>query len=256
MSLSCSKIIQSKDVSIKGKVTLKNNIISKVKIEEQKNIENELTKKEEELRIKIAQAESKYSEILSKANEESLSIIDEAKIKALEIEKKAYEQGHSQGIKNGYEDGYKEAYEDNIEKAKIDSKEIISNANKVLDEAKRYVVEYMKENKGRILSLSVSIAEQVLREKFKDTSSMNKIIDSVIEEYELKDKFIIKVNSIYKKSLENQIIKLKENYKINSDVFVLADEFIEEGNAIIETSKGRLIIGVDSVLNEIKEELL
>lgn len=258
MNSSCreSKIIRSADVSFKGKITLKNNIPSKVKLEEHKSLDEELIKKEEELRLKILEAESKYKEILLKADEENLSIIEESKNKASEIEKKAYEEGYSQGIKNGYEDGYKEAYEDNIEKAKIDSNEIIKNADNILEEAKNYVVEYMKDNKERILSLSVSIAEQVLREKFTDKSSMDKIMISAIEEYELKDNFIIKANSIYKGSLQKQIIELKENYKINSDVFVLGDESVEEGNAIIETSKGRLIIGVDSVLKEIKEELL
>ncbi|WP_042275358.1 FliH/SctL family protein [[Clostridium] dakarense] len=258
MNLSCkeSKIIRSADVSLKGKITLKNNIISKVKIEEQKSLEEELTKKEEELKNRILEAENQYKEILSKANEESLSIIEESKNKASEIEKKAYDQGYNQGTKNGYEDGYKEAYEDNIEKAKIDAENILRNADNVLEEAKDYAIEYLKENKNHILSLSVSIAEQVLREKFTEVSSMDNMILNVIEEYELKENFIIKTNSIYKESLQKQVLELKESYKINSDVFVLGDESVEQGNAILETSKGKLIIGVDSVLKEIKEELL
>lgn len=251
-----SKIISSEDVSVRGKITLQNNIISKVKIEEQKNLEEELAKKEEELKNKILEAENKYKEIISKANEESLNIIEESKNKVSEIEKNAYEQGYSQGSKNGYEDGYKEAYEENVEKAKTDAESILNNANNVLEEAKNYVVEYLKANKNQILGLSVSIAEQVLREKFTETSFMDNMILNVIEEYELKENFIIKTNSIYKESLQKQILELKESYKINGDVFVLSDESVEQGNAIIETSKGKLIIGVDSVLKEIKEELL
>ncbi|MBO3445069.1 hypothetical protein [Clostridium sp. CCUG 7971] len=256
LSFKESKIIRSSDVSVKGKIILHNNIISKVKIEEQKNIEEELTKKDEELKSKILEAENKYKEMLSKANEESLNIIEESKNKASEIEKNAYEQGYNQGSKNGYEDGYKEAYEDNVEKAKTDAENILKNANNVLEEAKNYVIEYLKENKKQILELSVSIAEQVLREKFTETSFMDNMILNVIEEYELKENFIIKTNSIYKESLQKQILELKESYKINGEIFVLGDESVEQGNAIIETSKGKLIIGVDSVLKEIKEELL
>ncbi|MGX4600745.1 FliH/SctL family protein [Faecalimicrobium sp. JNUCC 81] len=251
-----SKIISSEDINVRGKITLQNNIISKVKIEEQKNLEEELVKKEEELKNKILEAENKYKEMISKANEESLNIIEESKNKVSEIEKNAYEQGYSQGSKNGYEDGYKEAYEENVEKAKTDAESILNNANNVLEEAKNYVVEYLKANKNQILGLSVSIAEQVLREKFTETSFMDNMILNVIEEYELKENFIIKTNSIYKESLQKQILELKESYKINGDVFVLSDESVEQGNAIIETSKGKLIIGVDSVLKEIKEELL
>ena len=85
---------------------------------------------------------------------------------------------------------------------------------------------------------------------------MNNLITNVIEEYELKENFVIKVNPLYKESLDKQILELKENYKLNGDVFVLGDEYLNEGNAIIDNTKGSLIIGIDSVMEKVKEELL
>jgi flagellar assembly protein FliH len=254
-----SKIIKGNDVIVIGKKTLKNNT-NKLTQEEIKVVNEaqgeEFIKREEEIKLKLIEAEQRYEQIIKKAQEERFKIIEASKSEALGIEKKAYEQGHNQGLKNGYEDGYKEAYEDNIEKAKLEASEIIENANDTLFEAKEHVLSYMKENKERILDLSISIAEQVLREKFNDTSSMNSILINIIEEYELKENVVVKVNPLYKESLDNQIIELKENYKINGDVFILSDESIKQGNAVIDTLKGRLIIGIDTVLDKIKEELL
>lgn len=260
MNLLSSNVIKAKNIKIKGKKVLKTfqDTPQSQGMDNELNykLEEELAAREEEIKLKLEEAEIKYNEILESAQLESERLIQESKQEVENIEKKAYEQGHSQGLKNGYEDGYKEAYEDNIEKAKEEAEKIIQNANNMLIEAKDELENYIKNNKTNILDLSISIAEQVLREKFSDPSSMNNLLDSIIEEYSLKENFVVKVNPLYKKNLDSQILELKEDYKINGDVFILSDESVEEGNAIIDSSKGRLVIGIDSVLDKVKEELL
>ena len=73
---------------------------------------------------------------------------------------------------------------------------------------------------------------------------------------ELKENFVIRVNPIYKESLDKQILELKENNLINKDVFILSDESVDKGNALIESLNGKLVIGIDDVIGKIKEELL
>ena len=85
---------------------------------------------------------------------------------------------------------------------------------------------------------------------------MNLLILDVRKEYELKENFVVRVNEIYKESLDKQILELKENKVVDKDVFILGDESIDKGNAVIESVNGRLIIGIDDVLGKIKEELL
>lgn len=260
MNLLSSNVIKAKNIKIKGKKVLKTfqDTPQNQGMDNELNykLEEEFAAREEEIKLKLEEAESKYNEILESAQLESERLIQESKQEVENIEKKAYEQGHSQGLKNGYEDGYKEAYEDNIEKAKEEAEKIIQNANNILIEAKYELENYIKNNKANILDLSISIAEQVLREKFSDPSSMNNLLDSIIEEYSLKENFVVKVNPLYKENLDSQILELKEDFKINGDVFILSDESVEEGNAIIDSSKGRLVIGIDSVLDKVKEELL
>jgi flagellar assembly protein FliH len=52
------------------------------------------------------------------------------------------------------------------------------------------------------------------------------------------------------------LAETKLSLTINKDVFVLADESVEQGNALIESLNGKLVVGIDDVIGKIKEELL
>ena len=123
-------------------------------------------------------------------------------------------------------------------------------------QANEQFTDFLKDSKKDIISLSVSIAEKVLKEKFKDEESMNNILEATIKEYEIKENFVIRTNAIYIEKVNEQLNELKNQQLIKGESFILADDFIEPGNAIIETNKGRLIVGVDCVLEKVKEELL
>lgn len=226
-------------------------------IEEKETVdESELQKIKEEIDAQLEEAQKTCEDMIQSAQEESEKIISSAQDEIEEIKKKAYEEGHQIGLRNGYEDGYKESYEDNIEKAKQESEIIINNANNVLLKSNEEFSEFLKSRKKDVISLSVSIAEKVLKEKFKDIDSMNNIIESTIKEYEIKENLVIRTNSIYLESVNEKLNELKNQQLLKGDSFVLPDEFIEPGNAIIETDKGRLIVGIDCILEKVKEELL
>ncbi|WMT83566.1 hypothetical protein TEMA_40850 [Terrisporobacter mayombei] len=259
MNLLCN-IIKSEEVEILGKRKIKvNSNKSNFGIESDEfdmKRENEMSQIKEEIELKLNEAKEQGDQIIQDAQTEGQKIIEQSKEEVCNIEKRAYEEGHKQGLKNGYEDGYKEVYEEYVEKAKEQANKIIENANNILIQANNEISNYMKENRNNILNISISIAEQVLKEKFEDISAMDNLIGNVIEEYELKENFVIKVNPTYKESLDKQVLALKESYKISGDVFVLGDESIEAGNAIIDNVNGSLIVGIDGVVGKIKEELL
>jgi len=259
MNLLCN-IIKAEEVEILGKRKIKvNSNKSNFEIasdEFDMKRENEMAQIKEEVELKLKEAKEQREQIIKNAQSEAEIIIEQCKEEVSNIEKKAYEEGHKQGLKNGYEDGYKEVYEEYVEKAKEEANKIIDNANNILIQSNQEISNYMKENRNKILNMSISIAEQVLREKFEDVSAMDKLIGNVIEEYELKENFVIKVNPTYKESLDKQVLELKESYKLNGDVFVLGDESIQVGNAIVDNVNGSLIVGIDGVIEKIKEELL
>lgn len=245
-----NNILRKKEVNIEGKLSFSISDIGEVV----SNVSAKLIKEKEDIERKIIEATEEYNKIAEKMSVEVESILNEANTKAKDIEKKAYELGYEQGLKNGYEDGFKEGYEKNIDKAIQESKEIKEDGYKTLLEIKDIATNYIKENKNNILQIAISIAEQVLREKFEDSNTMNNLIENVIKEYNLKKDMIIKVNPMYKENL--QIGDIKEKLDLTQRIFVICDSDIEKGNVEIETGNGKLIVGIDGVLEKIKTELL
>ena len=122
----------------------------------------------------------------------------------------------------------------------------------IAEEAKSYI----KENKESIINISISIAEQVLREKFKDIKLMEAMLNNIIAEYDLKKDLVIKVNPLYKEELQKNIDEEISKNNLSQKIFIIPDLGVKEGNAVIETESGKLIVGIDSVLDKVKEELL
>ena len=239
-----SKVISSKNISIGKRVELN-----------PFNSTQELQKKAQDFEQHLLQMESQHNQILEELEVQKNKILEDTKSMSEQIEREAYEKGYKEGQSNGYEDGYKEAYESNLERAKLESDAIIQEATNALLECKSLMEDYIKENRRNILDLAMSIAEQVLKEKFEETDSMNKIVEDTILQYSSKKSMVVKVNPIYKEELEKSINIFKEKENINDDIFVLGYEKIEKGNVIIETEKGSVHSGIDVVLESLKEEL-
>lgn len=246
-----SNVLRNKDVTLKGKVSLstysEDNIL---------DISEKLNCRHESIEEKISKAKEEYEKTIKMTKDESKLIIDEAKEKAESMEKQAYELGYEQGLKNGYEDGYRDSYENNIEKAKLESEKIREEAYQTLNNINSEISDYIKINQEKILQLSISIAEKVLIEKFEDTSAMNQLLENVIREYDLKKNLIIKVNPIYRDELVKNTQVLKEKLNLSQEVLIVSDLTMDIGNAEIENDGGKIRVGIDSVLEKVKSELL
>lgn len=238
------KIISSKNISVGKRVEL--NPFSSTQ---------DLRKKAEDIEKHLLQVESQHNQILKQLEFEKNKIIEDTKNLSEQIEKDAYEKGYKEGQANGYEDGYKEAYDENLEKARFESESILQDASETLLQANKLMELYIRENKNNIINLAISIAEQVLREKFEEVDSMNSLVEKAILEYGAKKSIVVKVNPLYKEELEKKIESLKQEFNISDDIFVLGYDGIERGNVIIETEKGSVTSGIDTVLDVVNKEL-
>lgn len=249
--MSKSNILRNNDIEIKGKVSLK---VSST--DEFFNTPDRLFQQREEIEKQISNAKIEYEKIIQETELKTQEIINQANENSKTIEREAYQLGYEQGLKNGYEDGYRESYEQNIEKAHKESEEIKEEAYSTLLDIKNQTKEYIKYNKEQIINISISIAEQVLREKFKDISLMERMLSNIINEYDLKKDLIIKVNSKYKEELQKVMNEEIRKNELSQKIFIISDSSIKEGNAEIESGNGKLTVGIDSVLEKVREELL
>ncbi|MBP1855651.1 FliH/SctL family protein [Metaclostridioides mangenotii] len=239
MNLS-DRVIKSKEAQSKGKLSLSDFYVDKDRGDsESEDILNE-----------------NINEYKQKLNEVKERILEEARLNAKEIEKSAYIEGYDQGKKNGYEDGYREAYTEYVDKAKEEALKIKKEADELLFRSNREFVAYLKEKNKDVINLAINIASSVLRKKFDDKESMSELLKNIISEYEQDSTFIVKCNSYYEEDIREDLNSWKKELPLGRNIFVVADDSLEKGNAVIERENGRVILGIDCAISKLKEELL
>lgn len=194
--------------------------------------------------------------ILEDAKREKQAITLKAQMEAELAEKKAYEKGYEQGLKNGHEDGYKEAYEKTIDLAKNEAKEIVNKAENLLRSANENYAIYLENKKIDVIKLSLEIASNIVRRELSYENSMNPLIEEAFRISKGEDNVIVKANSVHVKELETQVEKWKITYGIKNEIFVICDDSMEPGNAILEKPSGMVSVGVDIGMEQIKKSLL
>lgn len=128
---------------------------------------------------------------------------------------------------------------------------ILSNyesiGNSIVLEAKR--------KKDEIIRLSIAIAEKVIRQKVTDEDGISEILEEGIRLSKGEENLVIKCNPKYVSSIKEHIPVWKANYSISGEIFVLPNEGVSLGNAIIEKASGKVEVGIDVSLKAIEEAL-
>ncbi|NFT06928.1 MULTISPECIES: FliH/SctL family protein [unclassified Clostridium] len=231
-------------------------VSKKIELDEnQEEVQEEVYSKEE-VDALIAKYEEIGKRIIQDANNEKQGIILRGTMQAQNLEKEAYEKGYEEGLQNGYDDGYKKAYDENIDLAKAKSQEIIDKAEDVLRSANENYAKYLEDKKSNILKLSLEIAKNILRKELGHEDSMNLLVEEAIQLSKDEENLIIKCNSLHAEELKSQVNRWKISYSIKDEIFILNDDFIEPGNAIIEKPNGKVIVGFDIGMEAIKKEIL
>ena len=194
--------------------------------------------------------------IIQDAKKEKQIIVLRAQMDANVAEKKAYEKGYAQGLENGYDDGYKKAYDETIDKAKAEAEEIVNKAEALLRSAHENYEKYLENKKNDIVNLALEIAESIAKKALSNEDSMNSIIEEAFKISRGEDNVILKVNSIHVEELKSQAERWKMSYNIKNEIFILADDFIEPGNAILEKTSGVVKVGVDIGMEQIRKAIL
>lgn len=249
-------IIKSNVVEAKEKI----NIVTEACIKKS-NDTNEKELQHEEVSYEEAQAyinnyEKIGRDIVEEAKRKRDEYIIEMTEKAKEIEKAAYEQGYSQGVINGKEDGKKEAYESCIPNAIRKAEELIKDAENILTKAQEDYEAYLEDKKDEILNLSIAIAEQIIKRELTDKSGLNSLIEDAIKVSKGSENIIIKCNSIHEEEIKKQSEVWKVINNIIGEIFIIKDDSMEPGNAVIEKSTGKIEVGIDIGLEKIKEAIL
>lgn len=214
--------------------------------------ENEKTSIEYEIRKNY---EALGANIIKNAKAEAEEMIIKSRELSLEIEKKAYEEGHNQGKLNGFEDGYNEG----LEKVKLDTEQEvklnIEKSEEILKEANREYREYLVNKEKEIIELAFNMASIIAKKELEVSEGMLPLIENVLEEAKGEENIIIKCNSIHIESIKEKIDYYKKAYVLKGEIFILEDTLMEPGNAIIEKGTGKSVVGLDVALEKLEDSL-
>ena len=194
--------------------------------------------------------------ILQDAKNEKQALLLRAQMDANVAEKEAYKKGYEQGMKNGYDDGYKKAYDETIDAAKAEAAEIIEKAELLLRSAHENYSQYLDDKKKDVIRLALEIAGNIAKKELSYEDSMNSIIEQAFSVSKGEENVILRTNSIHIESLKSQTSKWKIAYGIKNEIFIIEDNFMEPGNAILEKTSGVVKVGIDIGMEQIKKEIL
>jgi flagellar assembly protein FliH len=192
--------------------------------------------------------------ILDNARQESEKIISKAYVDAMETKTQALNEGLEQGYSEGYEKGYNEA----MTQVMAEAEEIRAKANSILVAAKEEYNKYLIDKEQHIKDLVVNITESILKREVKEPDALNEMIFNVLKTERNIKSYIIKVNSTHFATITDEIKNFKNKLAFQGDIFVIEDNFLDEGTAIIEKESGKNIVsiayGIEKIIKVFQEE--
>lgn len=199
--------------------------------------------------VSIEDVKAYAEDILNDAKEKSKRIIESANQNADRIRKDAYEIAY----KKGYAEGYKKGNEDGV--SETDS--IRQEARDVLAEAHRLSREYIKNQRGEIISLALHIADKIIGYQADiNDSIVAKIVDDAIGAAVVKEQVIIRVNPMDYALVDCRRDDILENAGENIIVNIIRDNSIRRGGCRVETEASSVDATIDAQLEKIREALV
>lgn len=251
---SLSSIIKNTNVKTEGKIAIATdhpsileNADSASEVKEVIEVINE----EEILKKKAESYEAMAKRVIENARKQSEAILSKAYEEAKNIE----EQAFAQGYEIGKEQGYKDAYEETIGKSTKEANKMIQNANNILKSAKIEYEKYLSGKQAEILQLAVNMAEAVLKKKLIEVNGLEDMIFETLSNSRNSETYIIRVASKHVAELKEKVAAWKERLGLKGEVFIIGDEEITSGNAVIEKNSGKVVIGIDIGMESIRRAL-
>ena len=229
MHSSCN-LIKSSNTSVKGDIEIVTECVVTEEEQHFQEIENSQIKSYEVI----------GASILDKARKDSDHIIMEAFQYSKNIEK---------------EDGNKQGYAESKEEAKSIIEEAVKKAREILLSAEKQVEDYKVKKEKEIVKLSLEMAKIITNKNFENDESVISLINPVLEQFRGEENIVIKCNGNYIVAIESKVNEWKKSYAISGEILVLEDPLMELGNAVLEKSTGKVVVGLDVSLEKLEESI-
>ena len=199
-------------------------------------------------------------QLIRDAKNESERILRQAQEEAEMIRKQAMRRLMNMVIskatkipEKGYQNGYDALPYRKPRKKLIKSSKMLY---KTLNSAKVEYEAYLQDKKAEIIKLSINIAEHILNREVANVDGIDEMVVRAIEESRNAKSIIVKTNSLYTEHLKTKVLEWKERFALKAEVFVIMDDSLDKGEAVIEKNNGKVTISIDDALDNIREAIL
>ncbi len=217
---------------------------SKLKHEEDPELESQRIREETELQIEQAAIEAR--EKVEDARIEHERIILDAYDTAKEILEKAKVEGHEEGYNEGYECGYNEG--------KATYEALINEGLQIKDDAVKTYKNMIDNAETEVIEIVISTVEQILNKNIKeDHAYIEGVIKSALEKCAFTTELTLRVSEEdfdYASSIKNKILVLAENIE---ELIIKADPALSVGSCVIDTVSGSVDSSVWTQFEQVKD---
>lgn len=156
----------------------------------------------------------------------------------------AYNEGYLLGEQEGKQSGYS-AYTG-----------IIEEANHIVEENREHYYSYIERAEKVILSLAVRSAETILYQELEDEERFIPILQRGLKEVRDLPEVRIHIHPSRHHLIMEHKSELEAMFPADVQLFVYANDDLDPLECYMETKQGRIVLSVDSQLEELKRKLL
>ncbi|MFH0925105.1 MAG: FliH/SctL family protein [bacterium] len=185
-----------------------------------------------------------------------VDFISEAKRQVEDAESKA-KCIKDHAFKEGYNDGYNQGIIKGIEVGKQQYQQTLANIISVLKEVVDFRNESYKRSEVNLVKLAMTIAKAIVHAELKiDQKFILSIVRKALEYTLNKKSFVVKLNPLDKKNIEELKGDALSMVKGQVEVDFQTDEGINAGGCLVETDIGYIDARLDKQIKEIEEYLM
>ncbi|MDM5332724.1 flagellar assembly protein FliH [Ureibacillus composti] len=162
----------------------------------------------------------------------------------LVLQQQAYEQGFGQG------------YEEGINKANADMAESLKVANETIEHSLENARKYIEDQEHVILDLALAASQKIIGASLdrQDELFVSIIKQGLKEAREMKEVKIY-ISPKYYELITSYRDELVEMFPIDVPFLIFVNEDLNDTESYIETNHGRIVVSIDSQLNELRLKL-
>ena len=155
-----------------------------------------------------------------------------------------------------YEEGFAQGYEEGIQKANADMQQAVQTANETMEHAKVNAQAYIESQEVVILELALTATERILNTVLeRDEEVFVSIIKRGLKEAREMKEIKIYVSPEYHAVVSKNRDELAEMFPTDVPFMIFVNEDLSNTDSYIETNHGRIVVSMDTQLNELRIKL-